>query len=202
MAFRDKLIAACTTKAQELNRKLRSLEIVDCAAALHEDSMRERRKAAIVPEAEQIYQAYPLKVGKEDALRAISGALKKREFSYLMAKTTQFGECVSSWPSSYRYTNEGRDLVPHAASWFNAGRYEDAPEAWKRFGARKAANSYIPPQEPSNWRSAFPDFTDKDKQWSQLQPSQHQFIIAAMTAASSASETPNLIDSEQRLRNA
>ncbi len=97
---------------------------------------RERRKAAVAEGAQAIYDAYPKKVGVEDALKSITAALKKHPAAYLLDKTQQFAAAVKSWPSSYRYKIDGRDTCPHPATWFNQGRYADDPSEWRRAGAR------------------------------------------------------------------
>ncbi len=130
------------------------------------------------PEAEKIYLIYPRHVAPDEAKKAIDVALQKVEYDYLLAKTTQFAEAVNSWPSSYRYTQDGRDTCPYPATWFNKGRYLEEASEWKRFGARKpASHQYIAPPEPEGWRDMFPDFVDRHKEWKDLQPEQHRLIL-------------------------
>lgn len=84
-----------------------------------------------VPEGESrgdpvlIYEAYPRKVGKQEALKTIVKVLKSGVvFDDLLAKT-----------KSYAAVNqeEGADpgYIPHPATWFNAGRYADDPNEWR-----------------------------------------------------------------------
>jgi hypothetical protein len=188
MAYREQLIAACTDKAKALGRKLGSMEIVELACECHTKASKERKRAEVLPDAEQIYALYPKKVGKEEALRAISKALKTNSLEYLLGKTNQFKECVESWPMSYRYFQDGGDRCPHPASWFNAGRYSDDPREWKRHGARSAPPNKIAPPEPKDWQQAFPDFVDRDKPWHMLQPAQQAWIVANMATAAHFSE--------------
>lgn len=153
--------------------------------------------------AEQVYQAYPRKVGKEAALIAIGKALRKMNAGELTAKTAQFAEAVNSWPVSYRFTTDGRDLCPLPATWFNQGRYADDPKEWRRFGARKSAHhQHVSPPEPQGWREQFPDFLEKEKHWTALQPAQQEYIIKAMSLADGFSETPTAVQAEQHLRQA
>ncbi len=109
---------------------------VKAVDASHATTVKERRKAAVAAGAEAIYEAYPKKVGRDEALKAISLALKKHPPEYLLDKTQQFSAAVLSWPSSYRYKTDGRDTCPHPATWFNQGRYADDPREWRRAGAR------------------------------------------------------------------
>jgi hypothetical protein len=74
---------------------------------------------------ETIYQAYPRRVGKLAASRAITAALKKGiKGEDLLAVTQRFAK---AW--------EGEtDLFycPHPSTWFSEERYADAPESWRR----------------------------------------------------------------------
>lgn len=76
-------------------------------------------------ETEIIYSFYPRKVGKEDALRAITKALKKypelRE--QILEHTKAMGEAWKNEPD--------KQFCPHPATWFNEGRYLDEIETYK-----------------------------------------------------------------------
>jgi hypothetical protein len=72
--------------------------------------------------AEEIYRAFPLKVGKPAALRAIAKALSKTSFDNLLAKTKAFAEA----------RNGDMEFCPHPATWFNGERYNDDPSTWIR----------------------------------------------------------------------
>lgn len=203
MGFKDRLIQSCTEEAKRLGRGLFKVEIIDLADRLHAEALKERKRGAIQPDAEKIYELFPKKVGKEDALRAITSALKKHDLAYLMGKTNQFRLAVESWPVSYRYNQDGRDLCPNPATFFNGGRYEDDPKEWKRFGARHAApHQTIAEPEPPGWREAFPDFVDRDKKWEGLQPAQRQYIIASLATATIFSESPHADSEATKLRHA
>jgi hypothetical protein len=71
---------------------------------------------------EEIYQAYPLKVGKPAALKAIQKALKKYPFETLLEKTKQFAAV----------RNGDLAFCPHPSTWFNQERFNDSPDTWKR----------------------------------------------------------------------
>lgn len=67
-------------------------------------------------EIESIYQAYPRKVAKIPALKAIERALRKVSAESLLESTRSFARsCVGKDPQ----------YIPHPATWFNAGRWED-----------------------------------------------------------------------------
>ena len=90
---------------------------------------------------EAIYEAYPRKVGKQAALRAIGRALKrlwdagmaKREAEVFLFKRTH----------AYARSPAGNDgeFTPHPATWFNQGRYDDDPQEWQR-KANERGTSY------------------------------------------------------------
>lgn len=167
------------------------------------ESVKARVRKAPHADAEQVYALYPRKVGREDALIAISGALKKQELAYLLDKTNQFAQAVNSWPSSYRYFQDGGDRCPNPGTWYRQGRYADDPKTWRRGGAHvPAPTNRIAPPEPKNWQAAFPDFTDRDKPWQLLQPAQQAYIIANMETAAHFSEPVEQDAAETRLRTA
>ncbi len=200
--FRNSLIAACTDKATTLGRKLTSLEIVGVACECHAKAIKGRKKAEVLPDAEQVYALYPRKVGREDALTAISLALKKHELSYLLDKTNQFAEAVRSWPSSYRYFQDGGDRCPNPGTWYRQGRFADDPSTWRRHGAHTAAPvNRIIPKEPDGWREEFPDFLHADKPWAQIDDASRQHIILTM-AAKAMTSVAKEVDSTQALREA
>ena len=81
-----------------------------------------------LPIEEQIYRAYPRKEAKQAALAAIRKVLDQRgEWrAKLLGKVIEYATAVAGWPES------DRQYVPHPATWFNQGRYEDDPSVWVR----------------------------------------------------------------------
>lgn len=76
--------------------------------------------------AEKIYQAYPRKVGKKKAIQAIVKAMNEVDIDELLAKVNMFSKSVIGQEAKY---------IPHPATWFNEGRWEDDTDdwtAWKR----------------------------------------------------------------------
>lgn len=95
-----------------------------------------------VDRVESIYQAYPLKVDRSDALKAIAKALKVQEpppaghatrYDYLLAQTTRYAEIRLALKAHDRA--EFEQYTPHPATWFNKRRYEQE-HTWRGF--RKA----------------------------------------------------------------
>ena len=81
-----------------------------------------RVSSGIDPRALDVYNAYPLKVARPAALKAIVRALEAIPFEDLLAKTKAYAAA------------RGVDLafVPHPATWFNQQRYNDDPNTWRR----------------------------------------------------------------------
>lgn len=73
--------------------------------------------------AEKLYAAYPRKVARDAALKAIAQALKRVEFPELLEAVT-----------AYAKSRDGKDpnLTPYPATWFNAGRWNDDRSEWDR----------------------------------------------------------------------
>jgi len=94
--------------------------------------------------AEDIYAAYPRKVGKQAAIKAIQKAAKicpktfiatdvesggSRKLSpveYLLDRVQLYAAAVAKWPAA------DKQFIPHPATWFNRGSYDDDPKEWSR----------------------------------------------------------------------
>ena len=83
------------------------------------------------PTAEQIFNAYPKKVAKQDALRAITKAFAFASPEQLLEATTAFGAATANWE------DKDKPFIPHPATWFNGGRYNDDRGEWTRGGNRQ-----------------------------------------------------------------
>lgn len=100
-----------------------------------------------VRQEEEIYSAYPRKVARPEGLKAIVKALStvaannQQPFEYLLSKTRAFSDAVAKW------TEDEQKFIPHPATWFNQGRYDDDPTTW----TRKNSND----QKQSEFRHAF-----------------------------------------------
>jgi hypothetical protein len=74
-------------------------------------------------------------VGKQAALKAIAkvpskwrdGGFKMR--AYLLERTQAYAAAVAKWPAA------DKQFIPHPATWFNRGSYDDDPKEWQRGGA-------------------------------------------------------------------
>lgn len=75
--------------------------------------------------AHHVYASYPRKVGKKAALAAICRAGKTVDHQELLTATIDFAEATGRWPP------ERHQFIPHPATFFNQGRYEDDPKEWE-----------------------------------------------------------------------
>jgi hypothetical protein len=105
--------------------------------------------------AETIYQAYPRKIGKAAALKAITHAMRQLQGQvfplegrpvapYLLERTQAYAAAVAQWSPAQRYTREGTDTCPHPSTWFNRGSYLDDPREWQAKAARTASATTKP----------------------------------------------------------
>lgn len=76
--------------------------------------------------ADHIYSAYPRKVGRKAAINAIRSALRVKTPEQLLEAVKAYSEAVDRWPASER------NFVPHPATWFNRGSYDDDRSTWER----------------------------------------------------------------------
>ena len=70
---------------------------------------------------EQIYQAYPRKVGKPKALAAIKKAIKTKPANELLKTTTDYAA---------RMHGSDPQFIPYPSRWFGEERYDDDPQTW------------------------------------------------------------------------
>jgi hypothetical protein len=84
-----------------------------------------------------IYDAYPRKIGRPAALKAIAKALKKIDPAKLLELTQAYAKAV---------VGSDPQFIPHPATWFNQERFNDDPATWqratdKKSGGRSAINA-------------------------------------------------------------
>lgn len=84
---------------------------------------------------ELIYDAYPKKVGKPEAFRAIRKALEKVGFDYLLEKTKAYAMAVSKTSVDSRY-------IPHPSTWYNQERFNDDIDSGVGITTRTIVCSY------------------------------------------------------------
>lgn len=72
---------------------------------------------------ESIFAAYPRRVAKPDAFKAISKAIIKHGYDHVFDKTKQYASVRNSDKNQKVFT-------PHPSTWFKAERYNDDPSEW------------------------------------------------------------------------
>ena len=78
--------------------------------------------------AESVYEAYPRKVGRPVALRAIARALTTTDHETLLKATVAYAEARRG---------QDQQFTPMPATWFNQQRYLDEPSTWTNSPAIK-----------------------------------------------------------------
>lgn len=157
-------------------------------------------KPNIRTQIEAIYSAYPRKVGRDSALKAIAKAAATVPPAELLAKTKAYAAAVATWPPG------DRQFIPHPATWFNRGSYADDPAEWTRDsaagsrpGSPTPANSAAPsrayaqlPEPACDWRAAvaaeYGEIPD-DCAWSSL-PMEAQRDLLAIIDTQPKETTP------------
>ena len=84
----------------------------------------------------EIYEAYPRRQGKQDALKAIAKTIKAGiDSKHLLERTKAFATAAGKW------NVEDRQFIPHPATWFNRGSFDDDPSTWVRVGKTDKSRS-------------------------------------------------------------
>jgi len=88
---------------------------------------------------ETIYLAYPRKVEKQAAVKAIAAAVKRIKdqddaVGFLLDRVTAYAKAVKGQDPQY---------IPYPSTWFNSGRYEDDETQWQRTGNHRAGTPQI-----------------------------------------------------------
>lgn len=84
---------------------------------------------------ESIYEAYPKKAAKQDALRAIDKALRNVSDAVLLEAVTAYAQATATWAP------DERQFIPNPATWFNDGRWEDDRSTWASRSKPRAATN-------------------------------------------------------------
>ena len=97
--------------------------------------------APVIPTALDIYNAYPLKVGRPKALISIKKGIAAVGAVKLLALTQAFAAARGG----------DKAFCPHPATWFNQERYQDDPATWVRVD-ENAPRPAAPPAVESSKR--------------------------------------------------
>lgn len=90
-----------------------------------DNAMRVARHRETDPEIEQVWEAYPRKVGKPAAVPKIRAAISEVGLEKLL-------EIVRMYAASR--IGEDEQFTPHPSTWFNQKRYNDNPKTFKSNG--------------------------------------------------------------------
>lgn len=82
-----------------------------------------------IPTPEDIYEAYPLKVGRPAAVRSIRKAMMRHSPRHLLERTKAFAAI----------RGKNAEFTPHPATWFNQERFNDDPSTWHPRQAKPVA---------------------------------------------------------------
>jgi hypothetical protein len=131
-----------STDVNQAEAEAKTEKIVSNASHSHPTA---EADGAIKPDPiEEIYQQYPRKVGKGDALKAIERAVervrkgkngsplipdKRKAEIYLYRR-------VQAYARSPEGTRPDRDFIPHPSTWFNKSHYLDDEKEWQRTGEK------------------------------------------------------------------
>jgi hypothetical protein len=92
--------------------------------------------------ADEIYAAYPRKVGRAAAIKAIERAMKKVAPAILLQAVKDYAAAVKTWPPTARFTVVGTDTVPHTATWMNQERWTDDRSEWVKGAVKHSVSQF------------------------------------------------------------
>jgi hypothetical protein len=91
-----------------------------------------------------LYRAYPKRVAKGDARKAITKALQRVEFEILL-------DAVDEYARACKSSGIEKAFIPYPATWFNQERWEDDRSEWWRSArsapAQKTLAEKLPTEE-------------------------------------------------------
>ena len=97
-----------------------------CLLAVVRKYLRDTTDAQLVArQAAEVYEVYPLKVGRPAALRAIIKAINLHGAEFILERTKRFAEI----------RGDDKEYMPHPSTWFNQERYNDDEQTWRRVDA-------------------------------------------------------------------
>lgn len=183
MAFREQFSSACIAKSKELGRKLVWAEVLELACECHAKATKERKRAEVLPESQQVFNAYPRRSGGEAALLAISKAIRNDGFEAVLDGTLEFAAAVARWPHGRRVSQSGQSLIPMPSTFFGNRRYtlDDRKTWWEGTGkAEKEEKQAALLAEPEGWRFAHPEsrFVTENISWASIDLASQKWIIA------------------------
>ena len=95
-------------------------------ATLFEDEPK-RKARPTKAQVEAIYELYPRQVGKKKAHESILRALRLVKYKKLASVVQYYAECQRA---NIENGTTDKRFIPHPATWFNQGRWDDDPSEW------------------------------------------------------------------------
>ena len=141
-----------------------------------------KRQPQIHADAESIYALYPRKVGKKAALKSITSTLVEIDRRNLPDPAAWLRERVQAYASSTDVReklerNEAK-FIPHPATWFNQGRYDD-----EELTAARRPKPYVPDPAIRYLADGTPvRFDEEAEEWKALSEQPTTAQSAATTA--------------------
>ena len=99
-----------------------ALPSVSVSASESVEGVQGETKPDLEAQAAEVYAAYPLKVGKPVAIKAIVRAIQRHGFEKVKAATEAYAAARSG----------DKSYLPNPSTWFNQERYNDDPATWRR----------------------------------------------------------------------
>ena len=129
MVLNSEKYRSMVTRAEALQKnreRVARFRAKKCNAPVMPSNVSVMQSDQSISEAEAIYDAYPRKLGKKEALKAINVSLKVKPKETLLEATRAYAEAVKGWPAS------DHQFIPYPATWFNQGHYDDDRTEWQR----------------------------------------------------------------------
>lgn len=150
----------------------------------------------LIPQAEQIYQVYPRKVGKPAALPKIISGIIKHGFDVVKERTVAYAERV-------RMVGQPMALIPHPSTFFHQERFMDdleaalplpanvikGPPVWQKLkntqallesNKKELLRAHLPNQLQYEWVNGKNEKYDRDFRIAQLKRTKLKENIAAL----------------------
>lgn len=137
-------MAYSALEVRRTNGPLKKSEWLETVQSVFDGWKPKSSHLTVTSDCHRIYALFPRHIGKEAALKAIAKAINKAGVEKLVIAVNRYKFCTDRWKK------EDRQYIPHPATWFNEGRYDDDQAEWDKGGkpAGKAKPSvYEEPQD-------------------------------------------------------
>jgi hypothetical protein len=98
-----------------------------------QEKEKEKDKEKDIEKEQEIYKLYPRKEGKAKAIEAITKALKKVDYQYLLDAVSEYAESMNGHPD--------KTMIPHPTTWFNQERWSDDRSMWSAWRNQPPQNN-------------------------------------------------------------